>query len=113
VSVTVAPEKTAKTQMSGRYPQTLVDDAHGYAVAHGLSLNVLLSAALAEYLAKRREGGAAPAPQLHYRKGHPPADLVKLQQDLMHVDPRGRKLHRRCSRPTSATDGCSVTHDRL
>ncbi|HAF08825.1 MAG TPA: hypothetical protein DCK98_01925 [Chloroflexi bacterium] len=106
-----AAEKTAKTQMSGRYPQTLADDAHGYALAHGLSLNVLLSAALAEYLAKRRERGVAPAPQLHYRKGHPPADLVKLQQDLMRVDPRGRKLRRLCSRPTSATDERSAAHD--
>jgi hypothetical protein len=87
--------------MSGRYAQTLADDAHRYALAHSLSLNALLSMALAEYLAKRRESGAVPAPQLHYRKGHPPADLVRLQQELMRRDPRGRKLTERCSRVTS------------
>jgi hypothetical protein len=102
VSSSAAAERTAKTQMSGRYPQTVAEQAHDYALAHGLSLNALLSMALAEYLAKRRESGAVPAPQLHYRKGHPPAELVRLQQELMQRDPRGRKLTERCSRATSA-----------
>jgi hypothetical protein len=89
--------------MSGRYPDAIADEAHAYAIANGLSLNALLSMALAEYLAKRRTGGAGPAPQLHYRKGHPPADVVRLQQDLMHVDPRGRKMRDRCSRLATTT----------
>lgn len=100
----------AKTQMNGRYPQSIVDAAHEYAIAHGLSLNALLSMALAEYLAKRRESGAAAAPQLHYRKGHPPAELVRLQQELMQRDPRGRKLTDRCSRVTSAGDEATRAH---
>lgn len=91
----------AKAQMSARYPRALVDEAHGYAVKHDLSLNVVLAVALAEYLAKRRAGDTTPAPQLHYRKGHPPAELVRLQQALMQRDPRGRKLTERCSRVTS------------
>lgn len=105
--------KAAKTQMSGRYPRTLADEAHDYALEHGLSLNVLLSVALAEYLAKRRRGDAGPAPQLHYRKGHPPAALVQEQQQLMHVDPRGRKMADRCPRTTwTHPDHGEPPHDR-
>ncbi len=104
--------KVTKTQMSGRYPHALADEAHDYALEHGLSLNVLLSVALAEYLAKRRRGDAGPAPQLHYRKGHPPAELVQEQQQLMHVDPRGRKMADRCPRTTwTRHDDCEPAHD--
>jgi hypothetical protein len=103
--------------MSARYPRALVDDAHGYAIKHRLSLNVVLSVALAEYLAKRRERDAGPAPQLHYRKGHPPAKLVQEQQQLMHVDPRGRKMADRCPRapgevPTTANPCTLQNGDR-
>jgi hypothetical protein len=97
VKEAVATSTRVKTQMSARYPQSIADQAHTYALAHGLSLNALLSMALAEYLAKR-ESGALPAPQLHYRKGHPPAELVRLQQELMRRDPRGRKMVGRCER---------------
>jgi hypothetical protein len=83
---------TAKVQMCARYPMELVQDAHTYALEHELSLNVLLSAALAEYLAKREQGDGDPTPQLHYRRGHPSASAVKRQEELMKVDHRGRKL---------------------
>ena len=103
-----------KTQMNGRYPTHLAEDAHRYAIDQGLSLNVLLSVALAEYLAKRRRGDAGPAPQLHYRKGHPPAELVQEQQQLMHVDPRGRKMADRCRRTTwTHPDHGERSHDLL
>jgi hypothetical protein len=109
VTTTTGSGATPLTQMSGRYPQTIANEAHDYAIAHGLSLNALLAMALAEYLAKRREGDGTPVPQLHYRKGHPPADLVRLQQQLMRRDPRGRKLTERCSRVTSAGDEARTT----
>lgn len=79
-------------QMNGRYPKELADHARGYAFRHRLSLKVVLSAALAEYLAKRSSGDADPTPQLHYRPGRPPAEIISFQRRLMVVDPRGRKL---------------------
>ncbi|MEK6225550.1 MAG: hypothetical protein AABM40_04560 [Chloroflexota bacterium] len=83
-----------KEPLCGRYPTELTRAAREYALAQRLSLNVVLTAALAEYLAKRKSGQHGPAPQLHYHKGHPPADLVMWQQALMKVDPRGRKIGR-------------------
>lgn len=94
-----------KEPLCGRYPTELTQDAREYALAQRLSLNVVLTAALAEYLAKRRSGQHGPAPQLHYHKGHPPAALVAWQQALMKVDPRGRKIGRRHDRRTWKPDG--------
>jgi hypothetical protein len=94
-----------KEQLCGRYPTELTRAAREYALTQRLSLNVVLTAALAEYLAKRKSGQHGPAPQLHYHKGHPPADLVMWQQALMKVDPRGRKIGRRHDRGKWKPDG--------
>jgi len=98
-----------KIQMNGRYPAKLVEDSHYYAVRHSLSLNVVLCAALAEYLAKRQVGNPDPAPQLHYRRGRPPSSAVALQEELMRVDPRGRKLRQRSCRAKSTSYGSQST----
>lgn len=92
-------------QMSGRYPRDLAEEAHDFAIDKKLSLNVLLVAALAEYLARRHERDADPRPQLHHRPGRPPAESIRRQAELMRVDRRGRKLHQRGSRATTAVHG--------
>jgi hypothetical protein len=101
--VNVASEK--KIQMSGRYPESLVDEAHDYARRHRLHLNVVLAAAVAEYLAKRRVGSGDPSPQLHYVRGHASAESIRLREQLMRIEPRGRKLHARTYRAKSDRDG--------
>ena len=102
----VDSENPRKVQMGGRYPESVVDEAHEYARRHRLHLNVILAAAVAEYLAKRRDReGDDPAPQLHYRRGHESAESMRLREQLMRVDPRGRKLHARSCRATSVGDG--------
>lgn len=66
--------------------------ARAYALAHGLRLKSVLNAALAEYAARRQQTEAGPEPQLHYRRGHPSAELMGRQQQLMRGSRRGRKL---------------------
>lgn len=65
--------------------------ARAYAARHALTVRAVLTA-LAEYAARRDQTGASPAPQLHYRRGHPPASVLERQVGLLRVDPRGRKL---------------------
>jgi hypothetical protein len=104
--VNVDSENPRKVQMGGRYPESVVDEAHEYARRHRLHLNVVLAAAVAEYLAKRRDRESDdPAPQLHYRRGHESAESMRLREQLMRVDPRGRKLQSRSCRATSVGDG--------
>jgi hypothetical protein len=104
--VNVDRENLRKVQMGGRYPESVVDAAHEYARRHRLHLNVILAAAVAEYLAKRRDRESDdPAPQLHYRRGHESAESMRFREQLMRVDPRGRKLHGRSCRATSVSDG--------
>jgi hypothetical protein len=69
--------------------------ARGYASRHNLTVRVVLNAALAEYAARRDQTDAPPAPQLHYRRGHPPASVSERQGRLLRVDSRGRR-----ARPT-------------
>jgi len=110
----------AKVQMCARYPTELAQEAHEFALTHALSLNVVLAAALAEYLAKRAQGNGDPVPQLRYRRGHPSAGALRRQAELMAVDHRGRKLRgwsrndgqlsrrRRCADPNAAH---ALAHD--
>ncbi len=85
-------DPTSLTQLNSRYPIEMADAARIYARAHGLSMKVVLAAALAEYLARRADHTVGPAPQLHYRRGRPTAQLIAFQARLMHVDHRGRKI---------------------
>ena len=85
-------DPTSLTQLNSRYPAEMADAARAYARGHRLSMKVLLAAALAEYLAKRADPKVGPAPQLHYRRGRPTAELIAFQARLMHVDHRGRKI---------------------
>ena len=103
--------------MNGRYPAELVAEAHAYALRHRLTLNVIVCAAMAEYLAKRQSAQADPAPQLHYARGHPPASAVRRQQEIMHADPRGRRVWKRSTAGSKANeneirenDGQHATH---
>ena len=105
--MTVGP-MARRVPISGRYPVDVAQAAHDYAIANRLSLTVLLSSALAEYLAKREQANADPAPQLHYRPGRPPLEAVRRQAELMRVDVRGRKLHPRSFCVTSLTNESSV-----
>ena len=101
-----------KIQMGGRFPPELVHEAQDYARSHGLHLNVVIGAAVAEYLARRRAGDDDPAPRLHYRRGHATMETIRLAQTLMRRDPRGRKLRTRASCVTSASDGHTpLEHD--
>lgn len=102
----VVTRSSKKVQMGGSYPESLVDDAHEYARRHRLHLNVVLAAAIAEYLAKRADSkGDNPAPQLHYRRGHESVESIRFREELMRVDPRGRKLQPRTCRAKSESDG--------
>ena len=93
-----------KIQMNGRYPVALVAEAHRYAIKHGLSLNAVTCAAIAEYLARRRSGEVAPEPQLHHERGRPPREAALLSAELIRRDPRGRKLRERDWRVMSVSD---------
>jgi hypothetical protein len=99
---------SSSVQMNGRYPRPLVDQARDYAVRERLPLNVVLRAALAEYLARRGAGHDDPAPQLHYRRGRPDADAMRSQEQIMRIDPRGRRLWRRGSRATARGEAGST-----
>lgn len=72
----------------------LLNWARRYAVRTGLTIRAVLNAALAEYAARRDQTGASPLPQLHFRRGHPPAALIERQHELLRVDPRGRRARR-------------------
>lgn len=84
--------RVALTPLSTRYAPELADAAREYARSHRLSLQVVLAAALAEYLARRADTRVAPAPQLHWRRGRPSGKLIDFQARLMKMDGRGRKL---------------------
>ena len=75
-----------------RFERELLDQARRFAIAHELSLRGVMSAALAEYLAKRERTHARPEPQLHFRRGHPPSHVAARQAHLITRSPRGRPL---------------------
>lgn len=78
------------------YPSHLMAWARHYALAHKLRLRAVLAAALGEYAAKRQQRPeVGPTPQLHYRRGHPTADVEAEQRALLSASPRGRPLGRR------------------
>lgn len=66
--------------------------ARAYAQQHKLNLRAVLNAALAEYAARRQQTQAGPEPQLHYRRGHPSAEITRRQRALVVGSKRGRKL---------------------
>lgn len=74
-----------------RWDFDLLSWARAYAARHGLTVRAVLNAALAEYAARREQTAAPAAPQLHYRRGHPPASVLKRQALILKVDPRGRR----------------------
>ena len=77
------------------YPVELLAWAREYALAHDLRLRAVLTAALAEYAAKREQrADVGPQPQLHYRRGHPPAGVEAQQRALLVASRRGRPLRR-------------------
>lgn len=78
--------------VTSEYDGTTYEWARAYARAHGLNLRSVLNAALAEYAARRQQTDTGPEPQLHYRRGHPSAELTRRQQQLMRGSRRGRKL---------------------
>lgn len=75
-----------------RWDPELLRWVRTYASRQRLTVRVVLNAALAEYAARREQTNASPAPQLHYRRGHPPSSLVERQNILLQVDPRGRRV---------------------
>lgn len=85
--------------------------ARRYATLHGLTVRAVLNAALAEYAARREQTKAPPAPQLHFRRGHPPSSTLERQRDLVRVDPRGRRWRRDDGRAVAAASQVDATAD--
>ncbi len=83
---------TATAIVTSEYDGITYGWTRAYARAHHLSLRTVLNAALAEYAARRQQTDTGPEPQLHFRRGHPPAELTRRQQQLLLGSRRGRKL---------------------
>lgn len=82
---------TRATSYATRWEPDLLQWVRAYARQHGLTVRVVLNAAVAEYAARRDQTSAGPEPQLHHTRGHPPANVRDRQGRLMRVDPRGRR----------------------
>lgn len=91
--------RVGRLSYTTEWDAALIEWARAYAVRNGLTVRAVLNAALAEYAAVRDQTDASPAPHLHHRRGHPSAATVQRQQEILRVDPRGR----RCRIDGSAT----------
>lgn len=85
-------KKAGHEAVTTQYAVELIGWTRAYAGRCGLTLSGVLSAALAEYVARREQTSAGPEPQLHHQKGRPPRDVVARQRALIARDGRGRKL---------------------
>lgn len=80
---------------TSRYERELLQSARVFALRAGVTVKVVLNSALAEYLARREQTGAGAIPNLQYGRGQPSRAVRAPQAQLLHVDPRGRRVRRR------------------
>lgn len=78
--------------VSGVGATRTVRGLRAYAQAHLLNLRSVLHAALADYAARRQQTDTGPEPQLHFRRGHPSAEVTRHQRELLAGSTRCRRL---------------------